>query len=168
MNGLITSVRKRMIDIFGYKKNTELIQENKDLVSTNANLSKTLNDRNRKLEESIRQIKQTFTQLIAIREQLDLVKATQPNNVSKIIDNISREIKNIMISAGIEVVEDVHIKFNESIHSIVDTIETDDETKVDLIAKCVCPGYRHNGDCLKEQKVVIYVQKQEVSNGLFS
>ena len=160
MNGVIEGIRKRLCNVFGNKRvNNELLESSKHLELLNLKLSKSLDEEISKLEENLESTQQTYMQLILLREQLDLVKETQSNDVSKIIDNISKEIKNIMICAGIEVIEDEHIKFDESIHSIVDTIKIDDDTKVDLIAKSVCPGYRHKGKCLKEQKVIIYVAK---------
>ena len=106
----------------------------------------------------------TIKGMIDIRDNLFMratwIEMNAPEEVSaaKVVDSQLKETARFMESMGVEIIESTG-KFDNTIHTIVDTEKAPSKDKIDYISQTIRSGYRFQGEMLRFQEVILFVDK---------
>lgn len=76
----------------------------------------------------------------------------------RMMESILKETASLLAKSGVEIMEDTGM-FSSDRQTIIDTIETEDETLDGMIAEVISPGYCYQGEPLRGQEVIVYKKK---------
>ncbi len=87
---------------------------------------------------------------------LDLAEATPELSRVAFVGMLRRSVMEFLSAQQISPIEDAGVECDGSIHKIIDTRPTSDESLVGKVAEVVIPGYRLGDQCLRPAEVVVY------------
>jgi len=76
------------------------------------------------------------------------------------IKSIHKQFLTGLLNSGIETIEESGVAFDPSIHQSISTVETDDESKDQIVEKVLQVGYKIGDRVIRPAKVTIYEYKK--------
>lgn len=109
-------------------------------------------------ENAYNQFKDLVLKLIVLRDQLLLFKVNQSGEIVTLLNNLYDEVGSILVKSNVKIYDTIGGKFNPEIHTVIKTIPTNIDEKIDIIAESIRPGYIINNNCLRSQEVAVFIK----------
>lgn len=110
-------------------------------------------------EEFARYVKANLImEFIPIYENLQAAveHAAEGNSWLTGITYVIKQFEDMLVNNGVEIMNPFDEAFNPSEHEAVDKVATDDEAKLNKVAKVVKVGYKLSGKVIQAAKVAVY------------
>ena len=117
-------------------------------------------------EEFARYVKANLImEFIPIYENLQAAveHAEEGNSWLTGITYVIKQFEDMLVNNGVEIMNPFDEVFNPTEHEAVDKVATDDDAKVNKVAKVVKVGYKLGGKVIQPAKVAVYGEKNQNS-----
>jgi len=94
--------------------------------------------------------------LLDIYDLTERVAFDRHLSAEKTLDSIRAATKAALDASGVQIVEDVNVRFNPEKHQAVSVTYTDTPDLNDHVAECLKSGIIRNGICIRAEEVVVY------------
>jgi len=99
-------------------------------------------------------------EIIPVYDNLKLTLDHYPENGDKNwligFQHIIQQFKKVLADNSVEEIVTTYIKFDHNLMEAVETVETDDEKKDDIVAKELKPGYKLHNKVIIPARVAVY------------
>lgn len=79
----------------------------------------------------------------------------QANNWVQGVVYIHKQLQDILIAEGVEIIDPIGNIFDPNIHEAVDSIETQDQSKQNTVVEVLQVGYKLNGNLIRSARVKV-------------
>lgn len=135
------------------KYEEQLVINRNNTVDDNKN-SLTVND------EMLKMIKGIIAMRDTLLNRMEWAQGSinENNEAVKIIKSQIKETGKLLQNSGVRILDDCS-EFDSKICTVIDTIATNDISKIDTIAKIFRPGYEYMGEMLRSKEVILYIKE---------